>query len=460
MKYIVIDIGSTYLKEALLDISAGRIIELHKEYAPQKILHEDIRKFEIPADEYVAKVRQCLDKYTRKYHDVVGLLLSTQMHGFIYSVPEKEDLYISWQDERCLEMMKNGKETYMQYLNCILRECMKENGVHIKPSLGLCNLYTMLCQDESIPGNGELYTLGSYIIFKLTGRNICHVTNAAPLGLLNVKKKEWNEEVVCVLGFQRMSLPKVTSEDFQSCGVYESNGSAIRIYPDYGDQQVAVLGSNVFINEGIINIATASQVSVIRDIFEPGEHEVRPFFEGKYLNTVSNMPSGRGLLVLVHFLKNAVNRITGEEKSEAEIWDALEKGFRAENQGIKVDMGFYATPDCLEGASGSIRHISPDNLTVDSLFTAAYENMAFVYWKYLKNLCRAETIKRIVCSGGVSWKNPTLIDCIAKETGKKCRLSVARDENMAGLYRIALRCEGILKSLDDKPELQLSEERR
>lgn len=50
------------------------------------------------------------------------------------------------------------------------------------------------------------------------------------------------------------------------------NGRTVSVYPDYGDQQIAVLGSMPEPGDGLINIATAGQVSMVSDVFEPGEY--------------------------------------------------------------------------------------------------------------------------------------------------------------------------------------------
>ena len=40
----------------------------------------------------------------------------------------------------------------------ISRQDMENHGVYIKPSLGLCNLYTLL-EEEDLLRDGELFTL-------------------------------------------------------------------------------------------------------------------------------------------------------------------------------------------------------------------------------------------------------------------------------------------------------------
>lgn len=455
MKVIGIDIGSSYLKVSLIDMENGEIIKKNKSPAP-KCFGTD-KRFEIKVYDYVQFARDVIDEYASTYDDLSGVLLATQMHGFVYSTSEdvQMDRYISWQDMRCLEEKEDG-QTYLAYLQELISEVdMEPCGVMLKPSLGSCNLFTMLAQNPDIPVNGRLYTIGSYIIEKLTGCNVCHPSNAAPLGILNVRDMRWEQKILEKLGFSEMSLPKLASDDYQPCGIYSVNGLNIPIFPDYGDQQVAILGCMPQKGDGVVNIATACQVSVITDQFISGEYELRPYFEGTLLNTISNMPAGRGLDVLIEFMKEIVYRFTGTVLSTAKAWEEIRTGFYKDAQGLQVDMSFYATPKKMDG--GRISHITQSNLCINSLISAALSDMAQTYKEHFDILQMQVPVDSIICSGGVSWKLPELVDTIKFVTGLPCRLSPMEDEVLAGLYRAALCCMNINKSMWDNPNLILKQ---
>ena len=454
MKALVIDLGSSFVKSAILDLENGKLLSQKKTISSSKRRYDDKLLFEVPVGSIVDTVKELLDQGTREYGDLTSLLLSTQMHGFVYRTGQTpEPVYVSWQDMRCLHQ-KSPELTYLGYLQELFsKEDMEDCGVYIKPSLGLCNLYTMLEENPGLDRNGTLYTLGSYVIEQLTGNNICHITNAAPLGLVDVRRRRWSEKILRKAGFEGIRLPQLAPSDFASYGSCTVNGRTVSVYPDYGDQQIAVLGSMPEQGDGLINIATAGQVSMVSEVFEPGEYEIRPYFEGRVLRTISNMPSGRGLDVLVRFITGGTKLLTGAEVSVGEFWSAFERQFVEDSQGIAVDMSFYATPQKLDG--GEIRGITQNNLNVNTLFSAAFRDMAETYWKNLGTLAGSQPLERVVCSGGVSWKRPELIRMIGRVTGLPCRLSALDDEAMAGLYRMALCCSGICRGLDDKREMIL-----
>ena len=164
MKYIAVDVGSSFIKSVLLDMDTCSILGRKKIPSPDKLPSPDANIFEIPADSFVFIVIEMINSFTEKYRDIVGVVFCTQMHGFVYATKDNANHYVSWQDMRCLNLTQDKTKNFMDLLrDKIPYEEMKNCGVYIKPSLGMCNLWTLF-QTKDLPRNGELYTLGSYII--------------------------------------------------------------------------------------------------------------------------------------------------------------------------------------------------------------------------------------------------------------------------------------------------------
>ncbi|MBD5395720.1 MAG: hypothetical protein HDR71_15990 [Lachnospiraceae bacterium] len=449
MYYIGIDLGSTYIKSALLNIEEGRVEKYNRYKMPSRIQNRKDCYYEISALEILKSILYQVDELAREYSGIRGIILSTQMHGFVYCVKGREDTYVSWQDTRCLNQFGKDQNTYMDVLDKLISEELKSSGVHMKTSLGVCNLYTLL-KEEKLRSNGELHTLGSYLIHKMTGNNACHITNGAPLGLVNIVEREWNSGMIDKLGFSGMHFPKLIKEDTEVCGVYRSSGQEIPVYADFGDQQCAVLGSMCTSEDAVINIATASQVSVIDRHFSMDHaYEVRPYFAGRYLKTISNMPSGRNLEVLTGFIQNLVKEFTGITLDTEQIWEIIASSYHGNASGLMVDMTFY------QERGGSISGITASNFGVYELFAAVFQGMAQVYWENICKLRDADSIKRLICAGGVSWKRLELIEAIRNISGKECIRSTVQDEVLFGIFRIALVCEKLCDDFDKQPDIIL-----
>lgn len=458
MKYLGIDLGSSFIKAVLMDLEKQRMISSRKSPAPGRMQNKDPNIFEIPAEELVRSVKILIDSYTKDYKDVEGVIISTQMHGFVYQVPGREDIYVSWQDMRCMNQIPDRESSWLEWMESQIRpEDMQGNGVYLKPSLGVCNLYTMLAQDKTLPRNGEFYTLGSYVIHALTGKNKCHITNAAPTGLADVEKHCWDRKMLERMDLEDMKLPELVQKDYEVCGIYHSNECMLHVHPDYGDMQVAILGSRVGAGDAVANVATGAQVIRYARDFKPGSYEIRPYFEGSYLYTISNMPAGRNLDVLVNFIRESAELITGKKVGSQDVWNQIHKSLSQRDGGLKVETSFYKNPYFPDG--GSIRGITHSNLHIGSLFAAAIENMAQTYWDYIKQLGeKPEEIRRIVCSGGVNWKTPELGEKLSQISGKKCQLSPLEDEALSGMYQLALVCSGKCRNLEECRKYPLGEE--
>lgn len=443
MRYIVIDVGSSFIKSAIIDLKEFTILADNRIKSPARQLDINPYAYEVAAHRYTLIVKRIIDNYLLSFDDVEGVFLATQMHGFVYSTDHEQDLYISWQDQRCLDLSSSTNISFIEELKSIVpSKEMKSSGVYFKPSLGICNLYAKT-KREKLPLSGTLYTLGSFLIMELTGHNICHLSNAAPLGIVDIQAKSWNEKLMSKLGFQNITLPEIAPNDFFICGTYSNHGKTVNIYPDYGDQQVSLYGCFAEAGEAIINVATAAQVSCEVNDLRFGNYETRPYFGHQYIHTVSNMPAGRGLDVLVKFVEHLTNEFAGVSLTAAEIWNTIRNVTKDNSNGLIVDMSIFPSPDHPRGDRGSINHISPRNLTLGNLFAAVFQNMAETYWRHLKTIMPSEHLTGIVCAGGVSWRSPALLQAIERASNKECRLPPMPDESLAGFFRLALKCSGI-----------------
>ncbi|MBQ2991424.1 MAG: hypothetical protein IJD60_09095 [Clostridia bacterium] len=449
MVYIAIDIGSTYIKSSLLDPVTGEIKDRNRAAVTQKLRQDSPLRFEIDMVGIMDSVKRILDGYTRRRGDIAGILLSTQQHGFVYSDPAYPvDNYISWQDARCLEPIDESGETVLSMLQKMIPvEEMKPTGVYLKPALGMCNLYALLRErgGRVTPG-AKLYTLGSYIIERLTGSNVCHITNAAPVGLADIYNGCWYRQLIEKLGFGAIEFPKLAT-DLSVCGYYEADGQRIAVYPDTGDVQTCIHGGGALEGDVAVNMATAGQVCMVHKAAsigrgDPRYYEIRPHFDGLYCHTISRMPSGRNMEVLVDLIAEIGEKIYGEKLGSAEIWKRLGgTGGSAETHGLAVDVSFYETPEHL--ANGAITHIDRANLTLENLFGAAYADLGRMYAHYIRMMEEAvgQKAARMVFCGGAVRNNPMIRSALERAVGLEGVLYGSGDEVHEGMMRLVRRIE-------------------
>lgn len=275
--------------------------------------------YELDAEEYYQQVLDLLSSWT---DDAEALLVSTQMHGYVLTDHAFNPLspYVSWRDRYSMRAGKNGivLDELRKRLSAI---DITSLGVPIKSNIALSSLYA---RRELLPEAAQLNSLGGYLIGRLTGTWQCHITNAAPLGLLNVKQYVWRSDILQMAGLSNISLPALTAE-LKPVGEWKG----IEVYPDLGDQQVCALGAGLEAGILHVNIGTAGLIGCLATDFTSGDYENRPWLDRGYLRTISGLPGGRHLEALVRVLEVKVGRKVWNEMVNASgnvpgglpVWD-------------------------------------------------------------------------------------------------------------------------------------------
>ncbi len=448
MLTLAIDLGSTNIKAAVIDPTSQAILaqkRLPTQYLPSR------GPFFCEVDPYrlFTQVETLLANFLSQFPEVGSLRLSTQMHGFLFATPEGRPLtpYISWRDNRCLRVC-HGISDLDLLRQRLTPKHLKPTGVPLKAGLAMCNAFSLLRQaDDPIPSGSLFCTLGSYVLLRLGGRNITHITNAAATGFVNLLEQNWSSALLSEAGFQNFSFPKIEIE-VRPCGMLSFQGRPIILYPDIGDQQAAVLGSLSLPSEEVnVNLATAGQLACVYERFLPGPYEIRPYFGGRYLNTVTRIPAGRNLDLLLQFIQQLGRTVFHQEKSIPEICQQLSAGIpNCHETPLDLDLNFF--PDMLEGQSGSIRQITANNFTPENLLLCAYQSIARTYQRHLQAFSSFITPKQLVFSGGVARNHPFLLREIIQATHLPGHLSPFQDEVLMGHCKLAMKAAGLLPSVE------------
>lgn len=451
MGYIAIDLGSTHVKAAWVVPETARISDVRTQRFPAP-RDRTGRRFEVDLGAILEVVLDLVEGYVTKYGArASGLLISTQTHGFVLldgdGAPRSG--YISWQDERCLELSQTTDRTHLAELEERLDpELFRPSGVAVKPSLALSNLVAWLAQGTTPAHRLRLCTLGSYVTARLTGTHACHVTNAAATGLVHVPDGTWNEPLIEDLGLGGMLLPELRHET-SPCGYYETQGVRLAVFPDVGDHHATVLGSLSRVAHDVnINVGTAAQVTRISTDFERGHHEVRPFFDGTFLHVVTGVPGGRNLDVLLGLLVDAADVLGYPVHDTGLLWEQVAQLAQdVREPQLDVQTGFF--PGTTGVAEGAIRNIDADNLTVAQLFAGAFRNLAALFAHYVAVFDRAGGVERVVLSGSVLRRNSALRAEIERALPQPTVLSPVELDVFAGLLRIAMVIDGHTRSIGD-----------
>lgn len=227
---------------------------------PEPLVNDGVR-YTVSAEKIAEKIRGIFR--IAEPFCVKRAFFSVQMHGYILKNDTNlHDIYVSWRD-------KSGNTADGRFKNTDFSLF----GTSLKTNLPL----------TKVPGDKdhEFFTLGSYIVWDLTGNNATHITDAAASGFFFADGKP--------NGFAgRIRLPRVDMKLF-AVGSYNN----VVIYSPVGDHQASFLGSGAENECYLVNIGTATQVSCLGSAPEFAKFEPRPYFyRDMRLCTVSGLTGG------------------------------------------------------------------------------------------------------------------------------------------------------------------------
>ncbi|MCI6673022.1 MAG: FGGY family carbohydrate kinase [Spirochaetaceae bacterium] len=447
MNFIAVDVGSTFIKVAVYDLEYRKVIYTRKCLTPPKKKVDNPNIFEVDAQQIVESIKTIIQNCLCITQNLDGILFSTQQHGCVLHHPDlQNDTYISWQDTRCLEIDPETENTYIDEVSNLLpATIMARTGVPVKPALALCNLYALFKSKRlQKDRNTKIYTLGSYIIAQLTGNNTCHITNAAPLGFVNLKEKNWDYDILKRVGLDFLQLPSIT-ENLQCLGTYKVDKISLNVYPDLGDVQTSIYGSHAGSGDMIVNIGTSGQLILLESeydpaFYNPNNYEIRPYYDNNYCYVISRMPGGRNFDVQVDYMRSVAKLLTGTTVDRDDAWKIIEnQEIPMDAEGVTVDCGFYELPDSL--ANGKIEHLTHTNFTPLNVIAATAVSFAKTYRKYADIILNGkEFAGTLYFTGGAVLKNQYLKNAITKELGLSNVVSANMDEVYGGLFRLAMKC--------------------
>lgn len=424
-KVICIDIGSSYIKTAVVDTDTMTIIEKINTQSPEKLDLES-GKFELDPEKIYAIVKRNIDAMMEKY-SISSVWFDSQMHGFVLSKPSGFLLsnYISWRDTYAQDVLD-------EVLDIIGKDNVPYMGTRFKAGLAVCSYYkrykNAVHQDKVL-----MHSLSGYLIFKLSGysreSHICSRSIAASMGFYDVRNDSWNTELCKKICGDRVVFPRII-DTYESAGSYKGIG----LYGDIGDHQATVYGicNENNIDSTYLTLGTAGIVSCVAREPKFGDFETRPFIDGKYLLTKTRQPGGKDLDNIIHFIADCMS-LTGTIPNIGELWTKLFRNYNRNTDNLEIS-GDYTD------STGSLTNIGYGNLSAYNLFSAALNNMISRLSKTINEVAEISgCFNDIYVCGGKLAHNSVICNQLKKETGKNVVPSEIQDESIIGLAKLSRR---------------------
>jgi sugar (pentulose or hexulose) kinase len=440
MRCIGVDIGSSSIKGAVLNVAEGVIEDVVRAPFPNALEGLPSGFHEVSLDAVLLGVRGVLEELAGRCVEAERIYFCSQMGGILLMSESGVGLtnYLSWRDQRTLGTVAahNGAadRSWLTELRGLWPEAVfQELGRELKPGSATALLYWLVRQGR-LPAGAIPATIGDYVIAGLCGvRPRLHRTQG--LGMINLLTGEWHTEGLRMLGLGDLSWPEFAG-DGEVVGEVELCGRRLSCCASIGDQQAALLGIGLSTGELSVNLSTGAQVSRITERFEPADCQTRCWFDGQYLNTVTHIPAGRSLTVLESLLTE-LPRLAGV--SVGESWRLIGEACEAAGDagGLECDLSFFAGA---LGSEGSLRGITTENLTVGHLFQAAFDFVARASAECSRRLSAKPVWERVAVSGGLVQSFPALRRKLGVVLPWPMREVSAVEETLMGLLRLAARC--------------------
>jgi xylulokinase len=418
--FVGIDVGSSFLKAAILDVDRGELVRTARLPFPAFLPGLPPLHREVDPRAVVAAVIELLSDVAPAGCECV--VLCGQMHGFVLVDQQGEAVsnYISWLDQRVTEA------EFAEMSALVTAAERQELGNEFRSSIALAAIY-WLHRHGQLPKHAAPVSIADYVAGRLCGKvPILDPTQAAAFGALRLSTGEWHREVIGKLGLDGLRWPPVWPS-----GTRVGDWEGVPCYASVGDQQCALAGALLEEGELSINIGTGSQVAMLCDEAAPAPIQTRPYFGGQLLRTITHIPAGRALSALIGLLTD----LGGEPPHD--VWERIGRAVeRVPETDLRAAITFYPGP-C--GSSGFLENLHEGNLTAGHVFRAVFESMARNYESCKSRLDPEAKARRIVFSGGVARQFGVLRELTAKAIGLPYRLSPHPEDTLYGLMVLAKR---------------------
>ncbi len=142
---IGIDIGSSSIKGAILDLELSRLMEVRSKPFPAPRTGQPPRHFVVPFEAIVEQVRALIEELLSldPESSIHQIFFSSQMGGIVIddSAPQPSSVYISWRDERTTEKRVHGGSYVDEVRDRLGESCIVSLGNELKPGSTLALLY-------------------------------------------------------------------------------------------------------------------------------------------------------------------------------------------------------------------------------------------------------------------------------------------------------------------------------
>lgn len=407
MRTVGIDIGTTTICGVVVEVETGELLTVRTMQNTASMFSE--KRYEKIQDGNLifAICNQLLKELLRECDGIQCIGVTGQMHGILYLNKEGEavsPLY-TWQDQRGNILFKDGM-TYAEYLTEKSRSLMATGFGFVTHFYNHVN--------KNIPLDAVTFcTIPDFVAMKFAGERVpkLHRSMAASLGFYDLRKEDFQKDVIESLGMDMELLPHVLKEE-KSIGYMNDE---IAAFPALGDNQASFLGAVTGESNLLVNVGTGSQISSeCKEIDENVRLEYRPYINGTYLVTGSSLCGGYAYAMMKKFLERTVEILKIKDLNDeglkniyGNMNEAAEKVYGT-GKGVSFDTRLNGTREDQE-LSGSIRGITEETFQPEYFILGTLQGICDELYGYYQKFPEDVKISgKMTGSGNGIRMNPVL----------------------------------------------------
>ncbi|HLS15716.1 MAG TPA: FGGY family carbohydrate kinase [Beutenbergiaceae bacterium] len=438
--HFAIDIGSSSIKAAVVAVEDGTWLSTRRWPTPAPHPDRPLGRHETHAQSIVAAVSDSIDEVCDRFPGVSAIGFSTQMHGVVLTDQQNRAIspFISWQDDRANERFSGGGSLLEDVRQQVPAAVLARTGINPRAGLGAFNARRWLDENPARAGDvRRVHTLGSFILASLAGVYTTHLTNAAALGVVDISLGRWDAELIEWLGLDGLQFPEIRS-DFTSVSSVTRSTGHVAIFPDVGDHQASVYGSERDDADSIsISLGTAGIAARTAAEFVPSSrYEVRPYLDGRYLQTISRLPGGRHFDACTALFGTVGRDVFGIENAKGRAREWLFDSFQGGSPVVGAAVTAFEDPN--DDGAARLGISLPLGAEVDpsDVLNAVLGHFGVRYRQAAADLFDGRGPARGSLNGGLALSKKWLPDFFATELSAQFAVTEGNDLALQGVLRL------------------------
>lgn len=442
---LALDIGTSSVRAAIYDFSGNVLPETVVKMERTVHFTED-GGAELTADEAFAQVCEAIEEVLSKNSQTIDYVAASCFWHSLVGVDSEGNAttnVFTWAETRPAE--------YVQFL----RDNLNENEVHNRTgarfhsSFWTAKLLWLKTEfPEVFQKTQKWLSFSDYLALKLFGETVTSVSMASGTGIFNLRKDNWDDELVNFLQIKRENLPRIAddSETFQT-NQWERLKDA-KWFLAIGDGAANNVGAGCLQKHKaalMIGTSGAMRVAYQGEIPQKIPNGLWCYrIDSTKLIVGGALSDGGGLY---RWLKDNLKLKKNDDEIEHEI-----SSREPDSHGLTF-LPFLAgerSTGYHENAKGAILGLTQHTNAVE-ITQAAMESVAYRFAEIYDQLQQIVEIKTIIASGGALRESPVWTQIIADVFGQNLSLPDTHEASSRGVVLLALENLGKIENIAELP---------